>query len=225
MSNKILFVVTGHARLGDTGKETGYFLSEVSHPHKTFVDAGLEVTFITPKGGKPPMDPRSYNTDDPDNKEFLENDDWQQRFADMRRPAEVNAAEYDAIFFAGGHGAMWDFPDNPDLAELTRSVYEHGGVVSAVCHGPAALLDVRLADGRLLIEGKEVASFTNEEEQAVGLAEVVPFLLQTRLEERGARHKHADKFQTCVVTDGRLVTGQNPASARDVGEAVVKLLK
>lgn len=225
MSRSVLFVVTSHSQLGDTGRETGYFLSEVTHPHQVLVDAGLDVEFVSPSGGTPPMDPKSFNTDDGDNKAFLEHDGWRRRFASTRRPSQVDSGDYDAIFFAGGHGAMWDFPDNAELAALTRAIYEHGGAVGAVCHGPAGLVNVTLSDGSYLVDGKQVASFTNEEEEAVGLSEVVPFLLQSKLEERGARHSRAEKFQAHVVTDGRLVTGQNPASARGVGEGLLRLVR
>lgn len=225
MSRTVLFVVTSHSKLGDTDRTTGYFLSEVTHPHQVLVDSGFDVEFVSPQGGTPPMDPKSFDTDDADNKAFLEHDGWRRRFASTRRPSEVSASDYDAIFFAGGHGAMWDLPDDEALADLTRAVYERGGAVGAVCHGPAGLVNVTLSDGGYLVDGKQVASFTNEEEQAVGLTEVVPFLLQSRLEERGGRHSRADKFQAHVVTDGRLVTGQNPASARGVGDALVKVLR
>jgi len=171
------------------------------------------------------MDPKSFNTDDGDNKAFLEHDGWRRRFASTRRPSQVDSGDYDAIFFAGGHGAMWDFPDNAELAALTRAIYERGGAVGAVCHGPAGLVNVTLSDGSYLVDGKQVASFTNEEEEAVGLSEVVPFLLQSKLEERGARHNRAEKFQAHVVSDGRLVTGQNPASARGVGEGLLRLVR
>jgi putative intracellular protease/amidase len=139
-------------------------------------------------------------------------------------PAQIDASEYDAIYFVGGHGTMWDFPDNPQLATIAREIYESGGFVAAVCHGPSALVGITLSDGRALVDGKELAAFTNEEEAEAGLADVVPFLLQTRLEEEGAKHTGTAKFQPWVVMDGRLVTGQNPASAAGVAEKVVDAL-
>ncbi|HEU4537166.1 MAG TPA: type 1 glutamine amidotransferase domain-containing protein, partial [Polyangiaceae bacterium] len=140
------------------------------------------------------------------------------------RPDQVDPAAYDAVFYAGGHGTMWDFPDDAALARIAAAVYERGGVVAAVCHGPAGLVNVKLSSGEWLVAGREVAAFTNDEERAVGLAEVVPFLLADRLVERGARHRPAPNFQANVVVSGRLVTGQNPASARGVGDAIVALL-
>lgn len=140
------------------------------------------------------------------------------------RPAHVNPADYDAIFFVGGHSTMWDFPDNEELAGITATVYENGGVVAAVCHGAAALVNITLSDGSYLVAGKEVAGFTNEEEVASGLTEVVPFLLKDKLEERGAHHTEARPFHAHVVADGRLVTGQNPQPAHcGRGQAVAAL--
>ena len=136
----------------------------------------------------------------------------------------MDPTPYRAIFFAGGHGTMWDFPRDPDLARLARSIYEAGGVVAAVCHGPAALVNLTLSDGSRLVAGKQVAAFTNDEEKAVGLAEVVPFSLADQLVKAGAEHLPAPNFTAQVVADGRLVTGQNPASARGVAERVVALL-
>jgi putative intracellular protease/amidase len=141
------------------------------------------------------------------------------------RFADLDPAGYDAVLFAGGHGAMWDFPSDPGLAAFTRELYERGGVVAAVCHGPAALAGLTLSDGSPLVAGKRIAAFTDSEESAAGLTEVVPFLLQSRLEELGAKHTGAPDWQPHVVTDGRLVTGQNPASSAGVAEAVVAVLK
>ena len=137
---------------------------------------------------------------------------------------DVEAADYDAIYFAGGHGTMWDLPDNDALKRLTADIYEAGGVVSAVCHGPAALVNVTLSDGSHLVDGKELAAFTNDEEAAVELTEAMPFLLETKLRERGARFKAAPNFESNVVVSERLVTGQNPASATGVAEAIVELV-
>jgi putative intracellular protease/amidase len=138
--------------------------------------------------------------------------------------ADLKAADYDAILYAGGHGTMWDFPGATDLAKLAAEIYEGGGVVAAVCHGPSALVELKLSDGRYLIDGKDVAGFTNEEEAAVGLTDVVPFLLADELTKRGAKHHPGPNFAAKVITDGRLVTGQNPASAEETATAVAKLL-
>lgn len=223
-TSRILFVLTSCERLGDTGRQTGYFLSEVTHPARVLSDAGFQIRFASPRGGQPPVDPGSRDQDDADNRWFLNDNEWLERVADTAQPEDLDPEDFDAVFFAGGHGTMWDLPDNRALARLTASIWDHGGVVAAVCHGPAGLVNVELAGGDHLVAGRKVTSFTNEEEAAVELEEVVPFLLESRLRERGANFSKADPFQEHVVTDGRLVTGQNPASARGVGAAMVKLL-
>lgn len=225
MNKKILFVLTSHDKLGDTGKPTGYFLSEVSHPYRLLTERGFEVDFVSPGGGAPPMDPKSHNLDDPDNKAFLEDARAQEKLKHTLRPDEVKPDDYAAIYYAGGHGAMWDLPGDPDLARVAARIYEQGGVVGAVCHGPAGLLNINLSNGLGLIEGAQVSCFTDSEEHAVGLQDVVPFLLETRMKEAGAEHtKATGDFRSHVAVSERLVTGQNPASARGVGEAMAALL-
>ncbi|KIF02131.1 dihydroxyacetone kinase [Streptomyces sp. RSD-27] len=221
-TNKILIALTSHDRLGDTGRSTGYYLPEAAHPWKVFTDAGYQVDLVSVRGGQPPVD--GADTSDPVQRAFLDDPDIAAQLAATPRPSDVDAAGYDAILYAGGHGTMWDFPDDQALSGLARDIYEAGGVVAAVCHGPAGLVNITLSDGTYLVDGKNLAAFTNAEEAAAGLTDVVPFLLQTALEERGAKHTGADDFQVHVVVDGRLVTGQNPASATGVGEAVVKVL-
>ncbi|ACY18785.1 type 1 glutamine amidotransferase domain-containing protein [Haliangium ochraceum] len=219
---RILIALTSHDALGDTGRSTGFYLSEVSHPYYVFTDAGYEVDFVSPKGGAAPMD--GVDRDDPKNAAFLDDAALMKRVSETMRPEQVEPQRYAAIFLAGGHGTMWDFPDEEGLQRLTATIYEAGGVAAAVCHGPAGLVNVRLSDDSYLVAGKRVAGFTNEEEQAVGLSEVVPFHLETRLIERGAKHEAAPKFQAQVVSSERLVTGQNPASASGVAEAMLTLL-
>ncbi|MBC2604028.1 type 1 glutamine amidotransferase domain-containing protein [Puniceicoccus vermicola] len=223
--DSILLVVTNHSELGDTGKETGYFLSEVAHPWKVFRDAGYEVVFGSPEGGFAPMDPKSFDLEDSVNLEFWQNLDAVEGLATTLSLEEVDPDEFAAVFFAGGHGAMWDFPEDSDLQETAVSIYESGGAVGAVCHGPAALVNIQLSDGSYLVEGKKVGGFTNSEEEAVGLTDTVPFLLESRLEERGGDFVAGADFQEQVVTDERLVTGQNPASAEAAAEAIVKILQ
>jgi putative intracellular protease/amidase len=221
-SKKILIALTSHATLGSTGKPTGAYLSETSHPHAVFAAAGFEIDFVTPAGGTPPWD--GVDLKDPVNQAFHEDPAIRARVAAAKRPAEIDASAYAAIFFAGGHGTMWDFPTDAALASLAARVYDQGGVVGAVCHGPAALVNVTLASGRHLVDGKDVAAFTNDEERAVELDGVVPFLLADELVRRGARHRPAAKWQANVVTSERLVTGQNPASATGVAQAMTALL-
>lgn len=221
---RILIVVTSHDQLGDTGRPTGYYLPEVSHPHRVFEAAGFEVEFASPLGGAAPADPGSRTLDDPINRAFLAGPAAAGLDRTLRL-ADVDPARYDAVFFAGGHGTMWDFPDAEGLDRVAREVYEEGGIVAAVCHGPAALVNVRLSDGSFLVARKQVSAFTDEEERSVGLDGVVPFLLASRLSERGALHSGAANFQAYVVRDERLVTGQNPASATGTAEAVVEAVR
>jgi putative intracellular protease/amidase len=220
---RVLVVLTSHAQLGDTGRTTGFYLSEVSHPHRIFTEAGFQIDFVSPQGGEAPMD--GVNRDDPVNAAFLDDATLVGATRTTRRPADVNAADYDAIFFAGGHGTMWDLPDNSELQNIAAAIYESGGVVAAVCHGPAGLVNIRLSSGAFLVAGHRVTGFTNDEEDAAELTDVMPFLLETRLGERGAEFHSAANFQPNVVTSDRLVTGQNPASAAGVADAVVTMIR
>ena len=219
---KILIVLTSHDDLGGTGKKTGFYVSETAYPWHVFSRAGYQVDLVSPKGGRPPQD--GADLADPVQKAFLGDAEMSRKLTRTLRPQEVQARDYAAIFYAGGHGTMWDFPDDTALARIARDIYEAGGVVAAVCHGPAALVNITLSDGTYLVSGKEVSAFTNKEEAAVGLTGVVPFLLQTALEERGAKHVAGPNFQPKVSVSGRLVTGQNPASAGPVAEQVVAVL-
>ena len=222
-TQRVLFVLTSHDRLGDTGKETGFYLPEVTHPYEAFEQAGIEVEFVSPKGGKAPM--TGVDLQDASNQAFLNDAAKVAKVEQTLTPTAIEASRYDAIFYAGGHGTMWDFPVNPELAAIAAQIYEAGGVVGAVCHGPAGLVPVSLSSGVPLVAGKTVAGFTNSEEIAVGLADTVPFLLADKLTELGATHTQANNFQAHVVVSERLVTGQNPASARGVGEQMVALMQ
>lgn len=216
---KALLMLTNHATLGETGKSTGYTVSEAADPWKVFVDAGWGVHVASVTGGRPPQD--ALDLSDENQKAWSTDPAISQQLAATPRPEHVNPAIYDVLYFVGGHGAMWDFPDNEALSELACAIYDRGGVVAAVCHGPAALTSIRLADGNLLLDGRTVASFTDSEETEIGLADVVPFLLQSKLTALGAKHSFAPNWQEHVVTDGRLVTGQNPASAAGVARAAI----
>lgn len=221
MKNKILFVVTSHGELGDTGKKTGYFLSEVTHPWSV-LEEYYDIDVVSPEGGRPPVD--GFDLSDPINARFWNDDAWQKKIGATMTPEEVNPSEYKAIFYAGGHGAMWDFPENEALASIASSIYEAGGIVSAVCHGPAGLLPIKLKDGSFLIKGKKLTSFTNPEENANGTSKIVPFLLETALENEGALFQEGLMWSDHVVVDGRLVTGQNPMSALSLGKTLLGLL-
>ncbi|HEX6077278.1 MAG TPA: DJ-1/PfpI family protein [Micromonosporaceae bacterium] len=216
---RALLVLTSHDTLGDTGRSTGAYMSEVAEAWKVFSDSGYKVDLVSVQGGKPPLE--AVNKQDPVQRAFLDNPRMSKLLADTPRPADVNPGHYAVVFVAGGHGAAWDLPNDKGLAELIREVYEWNGVISAVCHGPAGLLNVTLSDGSHLVAGKRVAAFTNDEERAVGMTDIVPFLLADALVERGARYDAAPSFIPHVVVDGRLVTGQNPASATDVAKAAV----
>ncbi len=223
MKKKILFVVTSHDKKGDTGQETGYYLGEVSHPWEVLHKAGYEIDFVSPKGGTPPVD--GFDLKDPVNKEFWENKEYKNKIDHSLQPSQVNPSDYSTIFYAGGHGAMWDFADNTELSTIASKIYENGGIVAGVCHGPAGLVNIKLNNGKYLVDGKKINAFTNEEESEVKLTNVVPFLLEDKLKERGAKFEKSGLWQNHVVTDQRVITGQNPQSAKSVGEAILKELK
>lgn len=224
-AERILIVVTNHSQLGNTGVKTGYYLSEVSHPYNNFTNNGFKVDFASPNGGFAPMDPKSRDLQDPLNKKFLSNKEAINSLKNTISLSNINPKLYKAIIFAGGHGAMWDFPNSKALNRVTADIYEAGGVVAAVCHGPAALVNVKLSNGKSLVTGKKVTGFSNEEESVVKLTKVMPFLLETKLKERGAIFFNNKPFEEKVVVDSRLVTGQNPASASKLSKEVIKIIK
>mgnify|MGYP001004897175 FL=1 len=219
---KILFVVSSHDKKGNTGETTGYYLGEVTHAWEALKDH-YTIDFVSPKGGTPPVD--GFDLNDPINKQFWEDAVYHNKINNSMKPSEVNPKDYVAIYYAGGHGAMWDFPENAEIAKIATAIYENNGVVGAVCHGPAGLVNIKLSNGKYLVDGKKVNAFTNEEEIAVKLEKVVPFALETKLIERGAKFEKSGLWQPHVTVDGRLVTGQNPQSAKGVGEAVLKELE
>lgn len=219
----VLFVLTSHGTKGDTGQPTGFYLGEVTHPLAELEAANIAVEFASIQGGEPPVD--GLDLDDAANARYWNDERFRNAIRTTRRLDDVDPSRYAAIFFAGGHGAMWDFPTSPAVARVTRDIYEQGGAVAAVCHGPAALVNVKLGDGSYLVAGKRVSAFTDSEEHAVKLADTVPFLLASQLVERGARHEAAPDWTSKVVVDGRLVTGQNPQSAGGVGAALRDLLR
>lgn len=225
----ILLVLTNHRELGSTGRPTGFFLSEAAHPWEVFQRAGYGVQLASPAGGAAPVDPTSFDLKDAANAQFWKtfgnNSTTNPQVPETKSLAKVNPADYVAIFFAGGHGTMWDFPDSTAVQNVTAAIYEAGGAVGAVCHGPAALVNVPLSDGTPLVSERQVAPFTNAEEAAVELTKVVPFLLADALAARGAKLVQADNFQENAVRDGRLITGQNPASATKAATLLVEALQ
>jgi putative intracellular protease/amidase len=224
---KVLIVLTSHDRLGDTGKKTGFWLEEFAAPYYVLKDAGVELTLASPKGGQPPLDPKS---DLPENqtettKRFRADAAAQAQLANTKKLADVSADDFGAVFYPGGHGPMWDMPDNATSIALIEAFVKADKPVGAVCHAPAAFVNVRGKDGEYLVKGKRVTGFTNTEEVAVGLDHVVPFLLEDRLKERGGVYSKSADFAPYVQVDGLLVTGQNPTSSGPGAEALLKLLR
>lgn len=223
-SPRILLVVTSHDRLGDTGEKTGFWLEELAVPYRTLLEAGAKLDIASPKGGKPPADPKSSGDASAEVRAFLSDAEANAKLESTKRIADL-APEYDAVFVAGGHGVMWDLATSKDLASLLSRTFEKGGVVAAVCHGPAALVPVVLSDGKPLVAGRRVAGFSNEEEKAAELDRIVPFMLESKLVELGGKYEHGPMWKSFAVRDGRLVTGQNPASSAAVAKEVLASLR
>lgn len=225
MSNKILVVVSSFPKYPTLDRATGLWLGEAVHFVKKVEDAGYEVDYVSPKGGYTPIDPHSLSMAEEIDWEYYQNEDFMRKLGNTLKPSEVNPSDYRAIYYAGGHGTVWDFPENEGLQQISQTIYNNGGIISAVCHGLVGLLNIKTPDGKYLLEGKLVTGFTNEEEKLVELDEVVPYLTETELINRGANFQKADEpFAAYAVEDGRLVTGQNPASGGPVAELVLKQL-
>ncbi|ENW90950.1 MULTISPECIES: type 1 glutamine amidotransferase domain-containing protein [Acinetobacter] len=224
---KILIVLTSHDRLGDTGKQTGFWLEELAAPYYAFVDAGAEVTLASPKGGQPPLDPKS-NEPDAQTKateRFKADTAAMQDLAQTRKLSEVSIADFDAVFYPGGHGPLWDLAEDPDSISLIEQTLQANKPVALVCHAPGVLRHVKAQDGQPLVKGKTVTGFSNTEEDAVGLTNVVPFLVEDMLKEHGGQYSKAEDWQVHVQQDGLLITGQNPASSEATAEALLKFSK
>ncbi len=222
---KILMVFTSHDILGSTGRKTGFWLEEGAAPYYVFKDAGVELTLASPKGGQPPVDPKS---DLPENQteamtRFKQDPDAQKVFANTAKLADMRADDFDAIFYPGGHGPMWDLIDNPASIALIEAFYKSGKPVAAVCHAPA-VLHRALHQGQPIVKGKRVTGFANSEEEAVQLTHVVPFLVEDELKRLGGLFEKVPNWKPFAITDGRLITGQNPASSTAGAQALVKLL-
>jgi putative intracellular protease/amidase len=224
---KILIVLTSHDTLGNTGRKTGFWLEEFAAPYYAFVDAGATVTLASPKGGQPPLDPKS---DDPDaqtdaTRRFRQDAEAQRVLASTLRLADVQAADYDAVFYPGGHGPLWDLAEDTKSVGLIETMLAAGKPVSAVCHAPGVLRHAKTADGKPLVQGRQVTGFSNAEEAAVQLTDVVPFLVEDELTRLGGLYSSGPDWQPHVVSDGLLVTGQNPASSVGVAQALLERLK
>ncbi|WP_338502707.1 type 1 glutamine amidotransferase domain-containing protein [Sphingomonas kaistensis] len=222
----ILMVLTSHDQLGDTGKKTGFWLEEFAGPYYVLKDAGHTITLASPKGGQPPLDPKSDEDDAQTDatRRFKADQDGQAQLAATKKLSEVNAEDFDAVFYPGGHGPMWDLASDADSKALIEKTLADGKPVGLVCHAPAALKNVTAPDGSPLVKGRKVTGFTNEEEEAVGLTDVVPFLLEDELQRLGGNYSKGDTFKPYVVTDGLLITGQNPPSSEPTAEALLKAL-
>jgi putative intracellular protease/amidase len=222
---KILMVTTSHDQLGNTGRKTGFWLEEFAAPYFVFKDAGVQLTLASPKGGQPPIDPKSDLPEGqtPAMTRFKEDKAAQKHLSQTLRLADMRSEDYDTIFYVGGHGPMWDLVDNPDSIGLIESFYNSGKVIAAVCHSPAVFHRVSY-NGAPIVRGKRVTGFTNGEEAAVQLTDVVPFLVEDELRRLGARYEKAADWQSFAIVDGRVVTGQNPASSTAAAQALVTLV-
>ena len=219
-------VLTSHDQLGNTGKKTGFWLEEFAAPYYAFKDAGAEVTLVSPKGGQPPLDPKS---DEPDaqtaaTRRFKADDAAQQALAHTGTLADVSAKAFDAVFYPGGHGPLWDLAQDANSIRLIEDMAAAGKPVVAVCHAPGVLREVKGANGKAFVDGKKVTGFTNSEEAAAKLTDVVPFLVEDMLVERGGEYSKGADYQPHVVTDGTLITGQNPASSEPAARALLRQL-
>ncbi|HAD30237.1 MULTISPECIES: type 1 glutamine amidotransferase domain-containing protein [unclassified Methylophaga] len=223
---KILVVLTSHDKLGNTGEKTGFWLEELAAPYYAMKDAGVEITLASPKGGQPPLDPKSNQPDfQTDATRRFENDaEAKNRLANTVKLADVHAADYDAVFYPGGHGPLWDLAEDKKSIALIESFVLANKPVAAVCHAPAVLLHVKTIGDEPWIKGKQLTAFSNSEEDAVGLSDVVPFLLEDALKQRGANFEKGDDWSSFVITDGILITGQNPASSEATAKALLKQL-
>ena len=224
---KILMVLTSHDQLGETGKKTGFWLEEFASPYYVFKDAKAEVTLASPNGGQPPLDPKS---DEPDfqteaTKRFKGDVDAQAALANTLRFSDISSENYDAVFYPGGHGPLWDLAEDRSSIALIESMYASGKPVAAVCHASAVLNHAKTSDGFPLVEGRSVTGFSNTEEDTVQLSEIVPFLVEDELKARGANYSKADDWHPYAITDGNLITGQNPASSDLVAKAVLEKIK
>ena len=224
---KILIVTTSHASLGSTDKKTGLWIEELTTPYYAFVDAGASVAIVSIQGGAIPIDPGSQKAEgenSPSVERARTDEKFQQAITNTPALEEVKASEYDAVFLPGGHGTMWDLPESDRLAQIVSETLAQGRIVSAVCHGPAGLVSARTSAGEPIVKGRKVAAFTNAEEDAVGLSETVPFLLESKLRELGADIQKAGNFEAFAIADGNLITGQNPTSSELVAEKVLNAI-
>ena len=223
----ILMVLTSHDQMGDTGHKTGFWLEEFTAPYYVFRDAGANITIASPKGGKPPVDPNSEADEalTDTTRRFQEDAHAKESLASTKKLSDVDMNGFDAVFYPGGHGPMWDLVNDEKSVALIKAAYEQGQVIGAVCHAPAVFKNVEIKPGQNLVGGRKVTGFSNSEEEAVGLASIVPFLLEDMLKENTATYSKGDDWAPHIVVDGKLITGQNPASSEGAAKAVVQALQ
>lgn len=224
---KVLFVLTSHDQLGDTGEKTGFWVEEFAGPYYVLKDKGVAITLATPKGGKAPIDPKSDSSDaaTESTKRFDKDEEAQKRINNTHKLVDVNAADFDAVFYPGGHGPLWDLSQDSTSIKLIETFNEQKKPMAFVCHAPAALKHVNGEDGKPLVKGKKVTGFTNTEEEAVKLTEIVPFLVENMLKTNGGIYSKGDDWSEYVLQDGNLITGQNPASSKLVAEKLYEAIK
>ena len=221
---KILMVLTSHDQLGTTGLKTGFWLEEFAAPYYVFKDAKADITIVSPKGGHPPLDPKS---DEPDfqtdaTKRFKEDTEAQTALANSLKLSDISPDDFDAVFYPGGHGPLWDLTEDRNSISLIEVMYAAGKTVATVCHAPAVFRHTEAPDGSSLVEGKSVTGFSNSEEAAVELTDIVPFLLEDELQVIGANYSKSSDWHPYIITDGNLITGQNPASSEGVAQALLE---
>ena len=224
---KIVMILTSHSELGNTGKKTGFWIEEFAAPYYVFIDAGASVTIASPKGGQPPIDPSSDTAENqtPAVIRFKADKKLQKMLAETHLLSSISSVDYDAIFYPGGHGPLWDLTNDADSIKLIKQFWNSKKPIAAVCHAPSVLLNVKDDEGTYLVKGKNVTGFTNSEEEAVGLTEVVPFLLENELKNKGGIYSKKEDWAAYIVKDGMLITGQNPASSEATAKELLSILK
>jgi putative intracellular protease/amidase len=224
---KVLFVLPSHDQSGNTGQKTGYWLEEFASPYYEFVDNEYEVTIASPKGGKPPVDPKSLQKENQTKatERFQNDKSAMEKLDNTMVLAQVSSNEYDTLFLPGGHGPMWDLSEDENMKKIVEDFYNNKKIITAVCHGPAGLLQAKDQNGNSILSDKKVTGFANSEEKSVKLDQVVPFLLENRLKELGGNFEKSEDFKPFVVSDGQIITGQNPASAFLAAQKVIQIMK
>jgi putative intracellular protease/amidase len=224
---KILMVLTSHSELGNTGEKTGFWIEEFASPYYVLADAGAEITIASPSGGQPPVDPKSEITDAQtlSTERFYKDFEVIDKVAHSLKLSEIKEADYDAVFYPGGHGPLWDLATDKNSIQLIEAFYNHQKPIAFVCHAPAALVNVKAKNGEPLVKGKSVTGFSNTEEEAVKLTKVVPFLLEDELIKQGANYSKGDDWASYVKQDGLLITGQNPSSSQAVAELILETIR